>query len=135
MDENVERGVSGIQGLDDFSRLAEQEQPISPERILSAVANEHRRVVLDSLNSASDGILEYDVLVERVADRLRDEDSERESAEHRQRIRIALHHTHLPKLEEARIIDYEPEGGHVQVVDGELEQEIQTLVEWHDAYE
>jgi len=133
MDEYVERGVSDLQGIDDFSSPAEQARQISPDAILSAVGNEYRRAVLNSLNSASDGILEYEALVEHVADRVRDDDSDQETAEHRQRIRIALHHTHLPKLEEVRIIDYEGETGHVQFVGGELEQDLLTLVESYDA--
>lgn len=135
MDENVERGVSNRQGIDDFSRPTERERPISPDRILSAVGNAHRRAILNSLNSASNKTVEYDALVDCVADRIRDEDAERESDEHRQRVRIALHHTHLPKLEEVRMIDYEAETGHVQFVGGELEQDLLSLVESHDANE
>ncbi|MFD1586264.1 hypothetical protein ACFR9U_04675 [Halorientalis brevis] len=135
MDENVERGVSDRQGITEFSRPAERERPISPERILSAVGNEHRRAILNSLTSASNKTLKYEALVDRVADRIRDEDAERESDEHRQRVRIALHHTHLPKLEDVRIIDYEAETGHVQFVGGELEQDLLTLVGSPDANE
>lgn len=135
MDENVGREVSNRQEIDNFSSPTERQRPISPDRILSAVGNEHRRAILNSLNGASNKTLEYDVLVDRVADRIRDEDAERESDEHRQRVRIALHHTHLPKLEEVRIIDYEAETGHVQFVGGELEQDLLTLVESHDINE
>jgi len=46
-----------------------------------------------------------------------------------------FHHTHLPKLEEAQIIDYETETGHIQFVGGELEQQILTLVEPYDTPE
>ncbi|MWV38759.1 hypothetical protein GRS80_02870 [Natrialba sp. INN-245] len=81
---------------------------------------------------ASEKRLAYDVLVDRVADRVRDEDATRESDEHRQRVRIALRHTHLPKLKEARIIDYEAELDHVQFVGGELERNILALVEPYD---
>ena len=117
------------QGVDNFSSPGVRERPISPEKILSAVGNEYRLAVLDSLSRASDGILGYDELIERVADRVRDEGTERESDEHRQRIRIALHHTHLPKLEDVRIVDYEAETGQVQFVGGKFEQEILTLIE------
>ncbi|MDR5674356.1 hypothetical protein RH858_14600 [Halalkaliarchaeum sp. AArc-GB] len=85
------------------------------------------------MTNASEKTLAYDVLVDRVADRVRDED-ERASDEQRQRVRIALRHTHLPKLEEARIIDYEAETGHVQFVGGELERDILTLVEPYDVH-
>jgi len=87
------------------------------------------------LDNASEKTLEDDVLVDRVADWVRDEDANLESAEHRQRVRIALHHTHLPKLDEARIIDYEAETGHVRFVGGELEQDLLTLVEPYEAYD
>jgi DNA-binding transcriptional ArsR family regulator len=135
MDGNAERGVSDRQEIDDFSSPADREQPSSPDRILSAVGNEYRRAILDSLTRASDRILEYDALVERVADMIRDEDTKRVSDEHRQRVRIALHHTHLPKLEEAGIIDYEAETRHVQFVGGELEQDLLALIGSHDSNE
>ena len=109
--------------------------PISPDTILSVVANEHRRAILDALDDAFEKTLEFDVLVDRVANRIRDEDAKRKSVEHRQRVRIALHHTHLPKLDEARIIDYEAETGHIQYIGGELEKKILTLFEPHDVHE
>ena len=135
MDTNLEPGARDLQKIDDLSSTAERERQVSPDRLLSAVANEHRRAILSSLTSASDKTLKHDALVDRVADRLRDENAERPSDEHRQRVRIALHHTHLPKLEELRIIDYETETGLVQFVGGELEQDLLTLVEPYDAYE
>ncbi|TMT81859.1 hypothetical protein E2L06_17775 [Haloterrigena sp. H1] len=87
------------------------------------------------MDNASEKTLEYDVLVDRVADRVRDEDAKWESDEHRQRVRIALHHTHLPKLDEARIIDYEGETDNIRFIGGELEQKILTLVEPYDVHE
>ena len=135
MDGNSERGVSDRQEIVESSSPTERERSISPDRILSAVGNEHRRAILNSLNSASNKTLGFDALVDRVADRIRDEDTARESDEHRQRVRIALHHTHLPKLEEVHIIDYEAETGHVQFVGGELEQDLLTLVGSHDVNE
>lgn len=135
MDGNEGRGVSDLQEIDDFSKVAEREGPSTSEGVLSALGNEHRRAILDSLNSASDETLEFEALVDRVAERLRDEDAERESDEHRRRVRIALHHTHLPKLEDVRVIDYEPATGSVQFVGGELERDLLTLVESYDVDE
>lgn len=135
MDENVDRRASDLQVIDGFSAPADRNEPRSPARILSAVGNEHRRAILDILNSESDKTVEYETLVARVADRVGDEDTGQESEEHRQRIRISLHHTHLPKLEDVRVIDYEAETGHVQFVGGELERELLTLVESYDPYE
>jgi len=135
MDESRELGTRDIQSFEQATGSSERERSISPNTILSAVANEHRRATLNALDNASEKTLEYDALVDRVADRVGNEDPRRESDEHQQRVRIALHHTHLPKLEEARIIDYEAETGHVQFVGGELEQKILTLVEPYDAHE
>ncbi|WP_438267081.1 DUF7344 domain-containing protein [Haladaptatus salinisoli] len=135
MDESRELGTRDIQSIDEDSNSSGRERPISPDTILSVVANEHRRAILNAVNNASDKTLAYDALVDRVADRVRDEDAERVSDEQRQRVRIALHHTHLPKLEETRIIDYEAETGHVQFVGGELERDLLTLVELYDVHE
>ncbi len=128
MDENVDRGRSDLQGVGDLSNRAGQEQPVPPDAVLSAVADEHRRAVIDALNSATNSTLGYEALVDHVADRVRDKDAVRESDERRQRVRIQLHHTHLPKLEEVGVIDYEAETRHVQFVGGEFEQELLTLV-------
>jgi len=135
MDEMPERETRDIQSIGGFSGSSMGERSISPDTILSTVANEHRRAILNALDTAPDNTLEYDTLVDRVADQIRDEDAERVSDEHRQRVRIALHHTHLPKLDEAQIIDYEGDTGHVEFVGGALEQEILTLVEPYDNHE
>ncbi|WP_254811009.1 DUF7344 domain-containing protein [Natronosalvus amylolyticus] len=134
MDESRELGTRDIQSIDAVSGSSRHERAISPNTVLSAVADEHRRAILDALDTASEKTLEYDVLVDRVADRVRDDDTKRESAEHRQRVRITLHHTHLPKLDEARIIDYEAETGRVQFIGGELERDLLTLVESYDVH-
>jgi len=135
MDEIPERETRDIQSIGGFSGSSMGEESMSPDTILSAVANEHRRAILNALDTAPDNTLEYDALVDRVADQIRDEDAERVSDEHRQRVRIALHHTHLPKLDEARIIDYEGDTGHVEFVGGALEREILTLVKPYDNHE
>jgi len=135
MDENQGRGTRDLQEIDDLSGPAKREQSIPPDEVLSAVANEQRRAIIDSLNSASEKTLDYDTLVDRVADTVRDEDVERASDEQRQRVRIALRHTHLPKLKEIRVIDYEAETDHVQFVGGEMVQEVLTLVKSYDTDE
>lgn len=135
LEDNIARRVSDIQEIDDFSMPAEREKPISTDMLLSAVANDHRRAILHSLNGASDRTVEYDALVDSVADRVGDENAEGVSDKQRQHIRLALHHTHLPKLVEARMIDYEADTGLVQFVGGDLEQDILTMVEANDADE
>jgi len=135
MDENRERGGRDFQQIDDISSTGERDRRVSSDTLLSAVADGHRRAIINSLTNASDKTLTRDELVDRVADRVGDEGAERASDEHRQRIRIELHHSHLPKLQELRIIDYETETGPVTFVGGELEQDILTLVEPYDVDE
>jgi len=135
MDENRGRGTRDLQEIDDFSDPAEREQSIPPDEVLSAVANEQRRAIIDSLNSASENTLDYDTLVDRVADTVRDEERVGISDEQRQRVRIALRHTHLPKLEEIQVIDYDAETGHVQFVGDEMVQEVLMLVKSYDTDE
>ncbi|MEF8779216.1 MAG: hypothetical protein V5A46_00885 [Haloferacaceae archaeon] len=135
MDERREVGTPDIHSIDEGSGSSGRERSISPDTVLSAVADERRRAVLDALDNASEKTLEFDALVDRVADRVRDGDSDRASDEHRQRVRIALHHTHLPKLKAARIVDHETETGHVQFVGGELERDLLALIEQYEAHE
>lgn len=108
---------------------------MSPERILSTLGNEHQRAVLDILTSESCGELEYDALVARVEERVGDEPEVRDADEHGHRLRIALHHNHLPKLKEAGIIDYETGTGPVQFVGGDSERELLALVESYESSE
>lgn len=69
--------------------------------ILSAVTDEHRRAILHILHDASKQTLGYDTLVKRVAHRIQDDDRSPDS--HRQPVRIAVYHTHLPKLQAAQL--------------------------------
>ena len=135
MEENRELGTRDIQSVDSESGSSGRERPTSPDTVLSAVASKHRRAILNVLDNASEKRLEYDVLVDRVADSVRDENAKLESGEHRQRIRIGLHHTHLPKLEEARMIHNEAETSSVEFIGGELERDLLTLVEQYDVDE
>ena len=135
MEESRNLGARDTQSIDAVPDFSGRQRPISLDTILSAVANVHRRAILKALDDASEETLAFDALVDRVTNRVRDRDLERVSDEQRQRVKIALHHTHLPTLEEARIIDYEPETERVQFVGGDLERDLLTLVEPYDSHE
>lgn len=113
----------------------ERSGPILADRFLSVLANEYRWTILQGLIKASNQTLEFDTLVDFVAENLRSDDVTRESDDYRQRIRIALHHNHLPTLEEIRIIDYDTDTGYVKFVGDDLEQDIRTLIGLHDSDE
>ena len=110
----------------------ERRVPTSPDAVLVALADEHRRAVLWSLNSAKDEALTFDVLVNRVADLVC---SEGTTDVQQQRVRTALHHTHLPKLEECRMIDYDKKTKQVRTVTGGMGQELLTVLESYEARE
>ena len=110
----------------------EKRVPISPDAVLLALADEHRRAVLRSLNSAMDQSLTFDMLVDQVADLVCNEGT---TDVQRQRVRTALHHIHLPKMEECRLIDYDNKTKQVRTATGEMGQELLTVVESYEAHE
>ena len=132
MVEKPKQETRDLPSIEEISGSSGRERSVSTDTILSAVASEHRRAILTALANAPEETLEYEALVTRVADQVRDDGPKQVSDGHRQRVRIALHHTHLPKLEEARMVDYEAEAGDVRFDGGTLEQKILTLVEQHE---
>ena len=103
---------------------------VPPDEVLSAVANEQRRAVLRSLNRTEGETMEFNTLTDQVAEHVRD--GGLPDDEHRQRIHIALHHIHLPQLEDCGMIVNDTETDQVRIVNGELSKELLMLV---DAYE
>jgi hypothetical protein len=73
-----------------------------------ALANRWCRVTLQHLVEC-DGALVVDDLVSRLADEL-DDDGASET-----RLETSLHHAHLPKLDDANLIDYDPDRGLVRL--------------------
>lgn len=113
----------------------DRERSRSVDPVLSAVGNEYRRAILDALTSASDETLAFEALVDRVTDWIRDEDAGPAPDEHRHRVRIMLHHTHIPKLEAVGSIDRESGTGLVRFVGGGLERDLHTLAALYDPAE
>jgi hypothetical protein len=76
----------------------------------TAFAHERRRLVLRHLLRHDDGV-DLDSLVDaiRAAERALDPGTDNS----RQSIRISLHHSHLPLLDDARLVEYDRSDGHV----------------------
>lgn len=89
--------------------LAEETELSFGDR-LSLLADPHRRSVIACLDRVSD-----DIAVERLADRVATElaDSETVDDERRRRVLFALHHNHLPHLDEHGVIEYDYDAGTV----------------------
>ncbi|QFU84064.1 hypothetical protein GCU68_00735 [Natronorubrum aibiense] len=72
-------------------------------------------------------------LIERVAEHVQNGDQSAD--EHRQRVRTALHHIHLPKLDACGMIVHDTETDQVRNVTGEPSQELLTAIESYVARE
>ena len=111
----------------------ESGNPISTSDVLSAVSSDHRRAVLRSLDQTAEETMEVSELTDRVAERVRSEEAQ--TVDHRQRVRTALHHIHLPKLESCGMIVYDTETKQVRKASTDLGEELLTAVESYETYE
>jgi hypothetical protein len=90
-------------GPDEEGHVVTDGDPVSVTAELCAtVADEHRRAVLRVL---PDDALAFDTLAEEVAHQMQPDGG----PDHRRHVRISLHHVHLPKLDEAGLIEYDTE--------------------------
>lgn len=94
--------------------MADDHYPTDAERLpgdaLAAMASTRRQHVAGALADAGDGIERLDDVVDAVGERFDDTDEDE--------LRAALHHVHLPKLDDAGLVDYDPDG-HVVEPEGE----------------
>ena len=80
----------------------------SDDFLLTVLANEQRREVLHYLQRAEDSVVSLGALVDHLVDS--DATSDRE----RERVHVGLHHSHLPKLAETTVIEYDADSRHVR---------------------
>lgn len=89
------------------------------EAVLATLANDRRRAALSVLD-ALEGATSVTKLAERVAAREDDTDPGSVSATERRRIEISLYHAHLPAMEGAGLLEYDPDDGEVALDDHPL---------------
>lgn len=89
----------------------------STDQLFDALADERRRVVLDSLFESGTPV-DVGRLARRVAARERrgGEGDRGPPADAVHRVRVSLHHVHLPKLDDAGLVEYDPDGQAVRTV-------------------
>ncbi|WP_210424082.1 DUF7344 domain-containing protein [Halorussus ruber] len=98
---------------DSFRDATADARPHSSERDASldatfdALANRRCRALLGHLSESGDALV-VDDLADRLADEL-DDDSASEA-----RLLTSLHHTHLPKLADAKLVEYDADRGLVR---------------------
>ena len=112
---------------------AEQWKSVPADDVLSAVASEHRRAVLRSLDRTDENAIGVSALTDRVAEALRN--GEPPDDERRRRVHTALHHIHLPKLEDSGLIAYDIETGQVRTATGGLDADLRELITPHGVCE
>lgn len=74
-----------------------------------AILNDQRRYYLREILSEQDPPIDLSQLAAAVASRETGTDSDESPAETTDEIAIGLHHVHLPKLDDAGVIDYNAE--------------------------
>ena len=72
------------------------------DELFEVLADGHRRRVLAYLADTDDGVAAFSELIEHVAG-----DSTGESTD-KERVAVSLHHSHLPKLADASLVEYDP---------------------------
>lgn len=105
---------------DTRSHSSERDAPL--DTTFSALANRRCRVVLRQL-AESDDALVVDDLVTRLADELDDEAVSETS------LRTSLYHTHLPKLADAGLVEYDPDSGLVRLRTDSRFEEVDSTIE------
>lgn len=90
-------------------RERERERGVSPaptpslDLIFDVLADRRRRFVLYYLQDQTDGVATIDETVEYVVSL----ETDGGRADHRANVRISLQHAHLPKLEDAGVLEYD----------------------------
>jgi DNA-binding transcriptional ArsR family regulator len=106
------------------------ERPLDADDVFELLTDGRRRYVLHHLRSTTDP-----VSVEELAESIRDweRNSDDEATPERDDVATALYHVHLPKLDDADIVDFEPTAGvvslcgNVEVVEPYLELVDETV--------
>ncbi|MEF8824726.1 MAG: ArsR family transcriptional regulator [Halapricum sp.] len=79
---------------------------------LQLVADRNRRRIIHSLRREADGITTFDDLVDQLHSC--DSDSRNDTLRNREQLALRLHHTHLPKLADHDIVEFERSTGIVR---------------------
>lgn len=101
----------------------------SPETVLSTLANEQRRAVLRALEDAEGDTMSLDALSAHVASEVGPNEAGAAGAAHRQRVRTALYHVHLPKLDACGMVVHDTDALSVRTVLDERGRELLSVAD------
>ncbi|MFC6940913.1 hypothetical protein ACFQE8_13240 [Salinirubellus sp. GCM10025818] len=113
--------------------------PLDRETVFSILSNRRRRYVLHFLK-ARDGSVGLRELSERIAAWENDCRPEQVTSKERKRVYAALHQSHLPKMDRAGVIRYDPDRGTIELTEASssfdvyLEMVPRSEVDWGEFY-
>lgn len=82
-----------------------------------AVLDDKHRLAVVGILAGKDRSTALSSLAEEVAAETRDVEREKTSEQDIERVKIELHHNHLPKLDDAGVVEYRPENRRVAPTD------------------
>lgn len=89
---------------------------ISPDLVFDILSSQRRRMVLFYLRQL-DGMAQVNEIAKEIASMENDLPVEELTRQQKKRVYVSLYQTHLPKLAQAGIIDYDREEGQVALTD------------------
>jgi DNA-binding transcriptional ArsR family regulator len=104
-----------------------RENGLSQDTLFSLLSNQRRRFILQYLNRTGETIQLQDLATE-VAAWENETEPEKLTDKQRKRLYVSLYQTHIPRLEEAGIIDYDRETGEIRLKnrDNDLDRYLDT---------
>lgn len=91
-------------------------EPLTPDSVFELLSNHRRRMVLYCLRT-SGGSIDMQDLAEQIASMENDVPAEELTSQQRKRVYVSLYQTHLPKMAEMGAVEYDKDGGVVQLTD------------------
>lgn len=106
------------------------DEELSQDMLFSLLSNPRRRFVLQYLNRTTNPVTLQDLATE-VAAWENETDPESLTDKQQKRLYVSLYQTHIPKLEEAGIIEYDSDSGEITLTDqaGDLNKHLNGDVE------
>jgi DNA-binding transcriptional ArsR family regulator len=111
-----------------MSTTADQEETLSRDDVFEVLSNARRRCALHYLKQHDGRRVELRELVDHIAAWENDTTTEKIGGDERKRVYTALRQNHLPKLDEAGIVDYAQRRGEVELT--ENAREVQMYLEY-----